>query len=170
MRILIILILIFLPIKALADIGIGVYPIKVKGSPYPYLSKVITQEVVQELENTSDLDIVKLEPNQVISGYIIKGSIVYHSGIFIVNLGCYIGKKAEVTLKKQVKGSELFIVVKKFCQQVQQRFSSGSPGFFSRFLKKLNPFRIIFPQRGFELDIPVPLPVPPQELLNSNKG
>jgi len=169
-RTLIILILIFLPVRALANIWIGVYPIKVKGSPYPFLSQVVTQQVLNELGFLSGADVRLLSSNETVPGYVIKGNILYDSGIFKVELNCYLGSRSIISLKKRVKGSELFITVERFCKKIQKRFSIEKTSFFSRLLKKLNPLRIILPQRGFELNVPVPLPIPPNELLQPKEG
>ncbi|NPA38847.1 MAG: hypothetical protein GXO57_00120 [Thermodesulfobacteria bacterium] len=154
----------FLVKSGSCTIVINVHPCKQTGVPYPYLTQVITQEVIEELNDISGIKVSKSN-----FSYELYCKVGFNDKNSEFNLSFELIKKGK-ELKKvsfKVKGDELFIEVKKQLLCVLKSFLVIPPKPKGSIFKKIKSAleSLVFLKRGFELNIPVPLPPPPQGFL-----
>lgn len=158
-----ILIFVFLLLikKGYCIVTIKVLPCKQAGEPYPYLTQVITQEILEEINGVVGVKVTSNNPL-----YTLACSVSFDK-IFKVEFILYKGN--EIFEKKSflVRGDKLFIEVKRHLFNVLEDVLHTKPKIKSGFLKKLKSVLegFVFLRRGFELNIPVPLPPPPEGFL-----
>lgn len=159
---------------------VWVYPFKVKDTPYPFISSVLTKEVLEELNSSPFIKAkVLTHKKEGALAYLVKGSCRWQSGKFFIELKFFKKNQVVNTLEKQVTGDRLFIVVSNFCDGIKSYFSKGCKkrGFLF-FLKTYDPLALVkrsinsllFPKREFKIKIPVPLPIPPNKVSNLGEG
>lgn len=174
-----ILILIGIPSLSLAQIRLGILPIKWKGSGISSEFKRETEKNILENLKTSQLILIPLKEKEKSPQihYILNISIESSKNFSIVNfhLKENISSKSIYSKKEKIENSQLPFKIKSFCEELKTIiFNSATPDIIASlekesFWSKVNPFnkinnlflKIFSTKEEFEVKIPIPPPPPP---------